>query len=427
MADKVRFVRTSRVAKTSPRGTRLVVEALEGRCLLSATGWLDAPWRAHATGHLPHIGNEALAIGDMDADGDPDVVVGNNYFASPGLTPWIGGVSVLKNRGDGTYDPPQWVRLPSNDEVHGLALADVDGDGDGDVLATTYSASPLRNNFVLFRNRGDGTLESPGQSFATGRGPKGIVAGDFTGDGFPDVVTANEYVANTVSLHRHNGLTGAAAGFLAPVAFPVGQYPQGVAAADVNGDGRLDLAVARAFWVGEEPSGLSVLLNNGTGGFDAPADSVTLPGAYRSSPDLALADVDNDGDADLVSGGFRYRGPEDLAAISVRRNAGNGTFGPAQVYEATSFQGGNPWRFATADLNRDGFADVIAATHATEASDGYVVLLSDGFGGFRPPTFDEAAKATSAGRRLRWGRSTDAEGDGDLRAASVERFLAPAA
>src|SRR5262249_23143889 len=115
------------------------LEELENRCLPSGAGWVDAPLRRFDTGYFPQgFGPNSLALGDLDADGDPDAVVGNYYYGGPGL-------SVLKNKGDGTYGPPQIIKLPLNQSVGDVALADVDKDGDLDALATIPDANGLTN------------------------------------------------------------------------------------------------------------------------------------------------------------------------------------------------------------------------------------------------------------------------------------------
>ena len=153
--------------------------------------WPDAPWRAFVTGQYPQgFLPGSLAAGDMDGDGDQDVVVGHSFFGGPGL-------SVLENRGDGTYEAPVYYALAQNQSVAEVALADFDGDGDKDAFATVRGAFDDETKLRVWRNAGDGTLGAP-LSFTTGTGPVGLVVADFTGDGKPDIVTAGPGALSTL-------------------------------------------------------------------------------------------------------------------------------------------------------------------------------------------------------------------------------------
>ena len=164
-------------------------------------GLFEAPWRGFDTGifgqrfrpehHSP--------LGDLDGDGDLDILVGDSFFGSP-------GVSVLKNNGDQTFAAPVYYSAPLNEVVGEVALSDFDSDGDLDAFATIRGDFDQMTKIKVWRNNGDGTFAAPVE-FPTGQGPVGIVIADFTGDGKPDVITAN-YGASSISILRHNGLTG---------------------------------------------------------------------------------------------------------------------------------------------------------------------------------------------------------------------------
>jgi hypothetical protein len=392
----------------------MAVEQLEARCVLDAAGLLDAPWRSFDTGYYPGVmGPIALAVGDLDADGYVDAVAGNYHGGTPGL-------SILQNNRNGTYRAPQELKLPISKSVADVGLADVDRDGDLDVIATVPDVNGLTNEIRFFRNLSGGQRPSRGIRFsggtiyASGPGPVGLAIGDFTRDGFPDLVTANYgYIAGnnaTISLVRHNGQIGPAAGFLAPLSFNVGNHPTRVAAGDVNNDGWLDVVVGRSGWGGSEFGMLTVLVNDQSGGFAAPVHYEALPGAEYFSAAVALSDLDLDGDLDLIGAGGQSA-PQ-TSRISVRRNTGDGSYGLPEVHALEQWSE-RTQHLAVGDLNGDGFPDIIGSANQTTSSDGWHVLLSDGAGGFQPSVRYEADASTAATV------ATDADADGDTDVIAV--------
>jgi hypothetical protein len=179
--------------------------------------------------HRTGMGSVALAIGDLDADGKPDLAVANQDNDN---------LSVLLGRGDGTFEPQ--VPFPTGVGPNSVAIADLNGDGNVDLAVANGGSSEVG---VLF-GKGDGTFQ-PQVEYGALADPVSITIDDFNGDGKSDLVVANNGTGNGSMLLGKGGGT-----FRMQMAFPIGTYPNmfpdSLAVADLNRDGKPDLAIANS-------------------------------------------------------------------------------------------------------------------------------------------------------------------------------------
>jgi hypothetical protein len=265
-----------------------------------------------------------LVLGDVDADGDLDLVVSYGGFA----------VSVCLNQGSGTFATAVSV---SNVPCSTLALGDVDADGDLDLVMASYQYSSLQ----VALNDGSGRFGTPSAALDSPNAMT-VTLGDVDGDGDLDALSANP---TGPRLYLNDGEGTFAAGVVLPVAGEV----RDVALGDLDADGDLDVAVSShdASWL----ASLTLLRNQGNGSF-ATGPRVAL-GTYTNR--LCLGDLDHDGDLDAVA----TNGSSDDVAL--RLNDGTGTFSVlANVPVST-----NPIALALADLDGDGDLDFAALQSAT--------------------------------------------------------------
>lgn len=313
-------------------------------------------------------------------------------------------VSVMLHDGNGGYQAPYFLTIGASSI--GVEVADFTGDGLPDILAANTGSNYQGTTVSLLRNLGGGSFASH-QAFAAVAGPTDIVAADFDGDGDIDAAVAGygqSGQGTQVAFLRNNG----GAGFLAPVLLTAGTGPSDLEAGDLNSDGRPDLVVAR------ENFRLTVLMNAGGGSFAAPVDYVTQDQVWAGDffANAELGDVDRDGDLDIFCSSTRTQIDADYGAICLLRNQGNGTLGNRSYIVLPRYLGGAV-DITAADVTGDSWLDLLTA-HA--GNGGWVATPSLGGGafgtGFEYAGGNDPMKLAAA----------DADADGDLDALVLNRY-----
>jgi hypothetical protein len=297
-----------------------------------------------------------IATGDFNLDGNPDFVIGNNGNTNTGVT-------VFLSNPNGTMKPG--VNYGSGGGLQYVAVADFNGDRILDIAATDY----LNGVVQLFYGVGDGTFVTGG-TYPTDttpfQEPVNLVAADLNHDGKIDLAVVN-YATQNVAILLNNG-----SGFAAPVTYPLSAQALDIAAADIDGDKVPDLIVP--LYLGT--TGVATFHGNGDGTFQPESDVSFGPLNYTHTP--VIADFNGDGNPDLA---VSIDDTTNGMGIAVSLGNGNGTF-QAPVLYATTLQNTSldqPWPkyIQAVDLNQDGFLDLVY-TNAEYGTVGVIYGKGDG-------------------------------------------------
>ena len=241
----------------------------------------------------------AIISGLLDRDTTPDLVIVNRYGSS---------ISVLLGRGDGSFVAR--ADYATSKLPYSVAISDVNRDGKADVLVT----SCFDHTVWMIAGNGDGTMR-PKEHYATAKRSCGTVIGNVGIDGAPAVIEP----------HRHGYLVSIQ--LVKPdkeatmrLELLSGKGPRSVLAADFNGDGVSDLAVANGGHKPGEPGSVFVFLGTGGGAFEAKSNYIT----GNASHSIARGDLNKDGKTDIavLNGSLDFGG-----SVSVMLGNGDGTFG----------------------------------------------------------------------------------------------------
>lgn len=278
----------------------LAVAAYNGRRIslfrntTTATDITFAPVQELVTGNNPR----SIAIGDLDGDGRNELVVAVEGDAKVSVYRSVGLIGAL---GPSTYAGA--ADFIAGTRPIAVEIGDIDGDGRRDIVAANGFNGVGGNSITILRNLAtpgviDATSFAPRFNFATGLGPIGLALADLDLDGKLDVVVANSG-NSSVSVFRNNATPGVidAGTFDARLDFSSGSSIRALAVADMDGDGRPDIAVSN-----HQLGTVSVLQNRSAGGFDGNAFTARIPVATAQNVfGLASGDLDMDGKVELIS------------------------------------------------------------------------------------------------------------------------------
>jgi hypothetical protein len=237
---------------------------------------------------LPHPSTE-MVLRDLNGDGTPDLALANHDSY---------GVVLLFGDGNGGFalapHSPVVMKEGQRPHTHGLNAGDLNGDGKSDLVSVNSDDNDVS---VAFAD-GKGGFTRAAASFAVGPSPYPGALGDLNGDGHLDIVSTSAARRSPQQGASAGGLTllfGDGRGGFRAVPVPLRTTSPGfVAVADVNGDRKPDLAATHL-----ERSELTILIGDGTGAFNEAAGSPFDMG--HATWHAAVADLNGDGKADVAA------------------------------------------------------------------------------------------------------------------------------
>lgn len=324
-----------------------------------ATNWTDR------SSHLPQA---ALAdrsmdavLGDANGDGHLDLFIAKEF--APNL--------LLLNDGSGRFSVAQDALPALSEDSEDAIVGDYDRDGDIDVVFVSEDTTLTE----YYRNGGQARFTVSPCPLPNNLESNGGAAGDIDRDGDLDLIIASNRLPERVLLNNGAGCFTDASSTWMPANIDV---TQDVQLADLDGDNDLDLVV------GNEPAGGArnrIYIHQGSHYTDESASRLPVSAVREETRKIAVADLDGDGDRDIVFANVDFQSPS-VAANRVLINDGRGFF---QDESASRLPGG-PHRATldviAVDIDGDGDRDLVLGNSAT----GLQVLANDGAGRFSEAT-----------------------------------------
>lgn len=290
---------------------------------------------AYSSGNDPR----GVALADFDSDGDVDIVATVHDPAR---------LALLRNTGTGAFLAPEFMTLIAGTDPVGMVARDFNLDGHIDLMLANSATNGVR----FLRNLGDGDFVS-GQGLVVDADPEDLVAADFDADGDDDVAVTCRG-GDTVKFIRNNGLGQ----FTVVQTLPAGDSPRGLALGRLSalpalGAAPLDLAL-----VAHGSRQVRIYRSLGDGTFVA--NGVLTLGGVERPESIAVADVDNDGDDDLLV----TLADTTVHDIGVFRQISPGVFCQCDYFDVG---GVHPVGLVVGDFDFDTYIDAAAVNSVTSS------------------------------------------------------------
>ncbi|HXH28224.1 MAG TPA: VCBS repeat-containing protein, partial [Candidatus Polarisedimenticolia bacterium] len=322
---------------------------------------------------------------DIDGDGDLDAISASTFDST---IAWYENTD-----GQGSFGPAQVITSVAGG-AWSVTAADVDGDGDLDVLWAALGDDTIAWSE---NTNGQGSFGAPQAITTSASGVASVVAADVDGDGDLDVLSASTLDA-TIAWYENTDGQGTFGPAQAITTSASGAAS--VVAADVDGDGDLDVVSASEF-------DDTVAWYENTDGQGSFGPKQTISSSASGATSVAVADLDRDGDLDVIAAL-----PLVATVVWYENTDGQGSFGAAQTVTTTASIASSVY---AADVDADGDLDVLCASSGNDTVAWYE--NTNGQGSFGSA---QAITTTAAGAYSVVAADVDGDGDLDVLSASVD-------